>query len=32
MTHNSDLSRISAPSKEDYERVEKYKESINMLL
>jgi (p)ppGpp synthase/HD superfamily hydrolase len=32
ITHNSDLSRISSPSKEDYERVKKYKKAINMLL
>ena len=32
MTHNSDLSRINSPLKEDYERAKKYREAINMLL
>jgi (p)ppGpp synthase/HD superfamily hydrolase len=32
ITHNSDLSRIESPSKEDFERLKKYGEAINMLL
>ena len=29
MTHNSDLSRLKAPTEKDYERAAKYKEKIN---
>lgn len=32
MTHNSDISRISNPSDEDYIRAKKYKEKISQLL
>ena len=31
LEHNMDLSRISNPTKEDYERVEKYKKAIELL-
>lgn len=32
LEHNSDLSRIPNPTKEDYERLEKYKTAIQILL
>ena len=31
MTHNSDLSRLKAPTEKDYERAAKYKEKIKYL-
>ena len=32
LLHNSDLSRIKHPTKNDYDRVEKYKKAIKILM